>query len=124
MKNIRQVKNRWMKVGDYYCKDRAVMSPNCIHVDEFKKGRKLYESESKGMCLGSGLISGFSPEKGSPVHNKYWKPNVVGSWCWNREHSYCSCDCSMYTDEKSCNSGVLNLDDSMGTPYCWGCNWS
>ena len=34
MRKIRSRDNMWFKVGEYYCKDRAVMTDKCVHRDE------------------------------------------------------------------------------------------
>ena len=127
MKKIRSLKYRWYEVGDYYCQHRAVMSPNCVHKMDIKQKIGLNKKQDLNQkCNGVGVVSGGSAERGLPVSNGYWLPDVVGSWCWNKKNKQCDCDCSIYTDEVSCNSGYLNIDNKncIGDCYCWGCNWS
>ena len=62
---------------------------------------------------------------GTPEDNKYFQPDVVNSWCWDTEYDYCQCDCSVYDNKKSCNTGYLEFNNTNCGPncYCWGCNW-
>ena len=122
LKRVKRSKNKWFRVGDYWCPERNVMSSECVHHNDVKTGKVDIVNKIKlnKKCNGSGYISGKSALKGTPLKNEYYKPDVAGSWCWNKDNDYCKCDCSVYTDQQSCNSGYL---ESENNKYCWGCNW-
>ena len=127
LKKIYHSKKNWFKVGDYYCPDRSSIHSGCMHKDSISKSNMpMNKVELKRGCRGTGVISGRSINKGVPYNNKFYKPDGVGSWCWNSENNYCQCNCESYNDEKSCNSGYLKIDEMYcgSNCYCWGCHWS
>ena len=115
LKRVKRRTNKWFSVGEYYCPDAASITDKCVKKVDVKK-------TCKG---GTGYVHGKIATKGRPSENNYYKPDVVGSWCWNKENNYCKCDCSSYTNQQSCNSGYLEIESENCGPncYCWGCHW-
>ena len=123
-----QKKDKWFKIGDLWCPNRPVISANCKRSEDLESGVDRINPKptmKSSTCKGFGVISGTVPNYGTPEDNEYFQPDVVNSWCWNTEYDYCQCDCSIYEDKKSCNTGYLEFNNTNCGPncYCWGCNW-
>tara|TARA_R100000152_G_C6755719_1_gene179459 strand:+ start:703 stop:1095 length:393 start_codon:yes stop_codon:yes gene_type:complete len=127
LKRTKRLKNKWFSVGDYYCPGANVINNNCVKKSDVVSGKVdiVNKVDISRNCVGEGYISGKIPTKGIPYYNQDYVPDVAGSWCWNKENDYCSCDCSVYTDRNSCYSGDLDFTTSEcgSNCYCWGCNW-